>query len=114
MGYSSDILTKKIIILNRTKAEDGKYGLDSGGVKWDETVCLSANVENAKGKSAMNAGALDAYAVRMVRMRYTNQVTMRSRVVYNEQTYQIIPETFDADFHANTIQFHMQLLINDK
>ena len=61
----------------------------------------------------MREGALDAYAVVLVRMRWTPDVNMRSRIVWQANTYQIIPETFHADKQANTIQFMAQLVIND-
>ena len=113
MGYGAGMLDKVVTILNRTKAESSKFGLDGDGVKWDETACVHANVTWAKGARALNAGALDAYAVKEVRMRWTSDVTMRSRIKYEDQTYQILPETFNADKRANTIQFLMQVIIND-
>lgn len=99
--------------MNRTAATANRYGIDGNGVEWASSGCVWANVEWAKGKSAMNAGSLDAYAAIMVRMRWNNIITMRSRLVYNGQTYQIIPEMFHPDKRENTIQLHAQLVIND-
>jgi head-tail adaptor len=113
MGYSGGFLRDVITVLNRKEAKAGKYGLDSAGIEWEEVACLHANVDWAKGKSAMNAGALDAYAVKMVRMRWTNQITDRSRIKFGDKVYQIIPETFNACWRDNTLQFHMQLIVND-
>jgi head-tail adaptor len=113
MGYSSGFLNKVITVQNRKAATANKFGLDGAGVEYEDGDCLHANVSFAKGKRAMNAGALDAYCVEEVRMRWTNKITMRSRVKYNGKVYQIIPETFHEDFQENTIQFHMQLVIND-
>jgi hypothetical protein len=62
----------------------------------------------------MNAGALDAYTVMEVRTRWTDKITMRSRVKFEGNVYQIIPETFHPDKMENTLQFHMQLVVNDK
>ena len=62
----------------------------------------------------MNAGALDAYAVKIVRMRWTNVFNERSRIKYQGKVYQIIPETFNANHYENTLQFLMQLIVNDK
>ena len=73
-----------------------------------------ASVDWAKGKGAMNAGALDVYGVVIVRMRWNSIVNERSRIVYDGKTYQIIGETFHAQRQANTIQFHAQQVINDK
>jgi head-tail adaptor len=114
MGYSAGFLHDIIIPLNRKEAKVGKYGIDSAGIEWEEVGCIHANVDYQKGKSAMNAGALDAYAVKIVRMRWTNVFNERSRVKYQDKTYQIIPETFNANRHTDTLQFLMQLIVNDK
>ena len=113
MGYSAGFLHEIIIPMNRKEAKVGKYGIDSAGVEWDEVGCLHANVDYQRGKSAMNAGALDSYAVKIVRMRYTTCFNERSRIKYQGKVYQIIPETFHPDYQQNTIQFHAQLLVNE-
>ena len=104
----------RIKIQNRKKSEDSAYGLDGKGVEWEDTACVWASIEWAKGKTALNVGALDAYAVVMVRMRWTQFINMRSRIVLDGYVYQILPDTFHADKQANTIQFNAQLIINDK
>ena len=113
MGYSAGFLHEMIQVLNRKEAKTSKFGLDGGGIEWEEGPCLHANVDYARGKSAMNAGALDAYAVKIVRMRWTNCFSERSRVKYDDKVYQIIPETWAANKHENTLQFLMQLIVND-
>lgn len=113
MGYTSGILNKRIQVLNRTKAVAGKFGLDSAGVEWTSAGCKWANVEWQKGKGGMREGALDSYAVIMIRMRWTNDINMRSRIVYEDNTYQVVPDTFHPDKQANTIQFLAQLLVNE-
>ena len=45
-------------------------------------------------------------------MRYTDKVNKRSRIVYDNETYVILPETFHADFQNNTLQFNAQILVN--
>ena len=116
MGYSAGFLHDIIQPLNRKEAVAGKFGLDSAGIEWEEGRCLHANVDNAKGKSAMNAGALDAYAVKIVRMSYnaTAVINERSRIKYDGRVYQIIPEMFHPNHFDYTLQFHMQLIVNDK
>ena len=116
MGYSAGFLHDMIQVLNRKEAKTSKFGLDGSGVEWEEGPCLHANVDYARGKAAMNAGALDAYAVKIVRMRYnaTAVINERSRIKYQEKVYQIIPETFNANHYENTLQFLMQLIVNDK
>ena len=114
MGYSSGFLKDRITVLNRKEAQQGKFGLDSAGIEWENVGCVHANVDWQKGKTAMNAGALDAYGVKIVRMRWNNIITERSRIQYDGRTYQILPETFNANRQENTIQFLCQQIINDK
>lgn len=113
MGYSSGMRRFRIMIQNRKEQTTGKFGIDSRGVEWENTVCMWADVSWAKGKSGMREGSLDVYAVKMVRMSFTPQINERSRIVWNDKLYQIIPETFNADFQRNEIQFHMQLIVNE-
>ena len=114
MGYSAGFLHDVIQVLNRKEAKTSKFGIDGGGVEWEEGPCLHANVDYARGKSAMNAGALDAYAVKIVRMRWNSIITERSRIQWQGKTYQILPETFNACHQDDTIQFLCQQIVNDK
>ncbi len=113
MGYSAGFLKDIIQPLNRKEAQAGKYGLDSGGIEWEAVGCLHANVDYQRGKSAMNAGSLDVYAVKIVRMRWTTVFNERSRIKFNGKVYQIVPETFNANRREDTLQFLMQLIVND-
>lgn len=114
MPYSSGFLKDRVIILNRKQAQQGKFGLDSAGIEFEPAATVWAAVDWTKGKTAMNAGALDAYGVKMVRMRWNNIVSERSRIQFDGRTYQILPETFNADRQGNTIQFLCQQIVNDK
>lgn len=113
MAFSSGFLKDRITIQNRKAAEAGKFGIDSDGPEYEDVCCLHANVDWQRGKSAMREGSLDVYGVVIVRMRWTTQVTERSRIVYEGKTYQILAETFHANRQENTLQFHAQLIIND-
>ena len=104
---------ERVTILNRAQAQTTKFGLDGSGVEWTTAGEVWASVEWARGKSALMAGALDAYSVVMVRMNWNDLVGMRSRIVHNEQVYQIVPETFHADKHGNTIQFNAQAVVEN-
>ena len=104
----------RVTILNRTAAQDGRFGLDSAGIEFTPAKTVWAEVTWAKGKQAMNAGALDVYGVVMVRMRYNTTVNERSRILYDGKTYQIIGETFHPARQDNTIQFHAQQVVTDK
>ena len=113
MGYSAGMRRFRITVQNRKEQTTGKYGIDSKGIDGVYTIDLWASVEWQKGKSGMREGALDAYAVILVRMNWSQQISMRSRIVWEGQIYQIIPEMFHPDKQANTIQFHAQLIVND-
>ena len=104
----------RVTILNRTAAQDGRFGLDSAGIEFTPAKTVWAEVTWAKGKAAMNAGSLDVYEVIMVRMRYNTTVTKRSRIMWQGETYQIIGETFHPARQDNAIQFHAQLIVKDK
>ena len=114
MPYSSGFLKDRVIILNRKEAQQDKFGLDSAGIEFEPAATVWARVDWQKGKSGMTAGAIDAYAVKIVRMRWNNIITDRSRIQYDGKTYQILPETFNPDRQGNTIQFLCQQIINDK
>lgn len=114
MAYSSGFLKYIITIQNRKAATMGKYGLDTSGAEFEDTVCLHANVGWKKGMGGLHEGAIDVYGVVEVRMRWTNQVNERSRIVFKGHTYQIIPETFHEDFQDDSVQFLAQVIINDK
>jgi len=113
MAYTSGILRFVIQVQNRKAATGNQFGIDGDGIEWEDGDFLHANVTWAKGVKAMNAGALDAYTVAEVRMRWTDKITMRSRVKFEGNVYQIIPETFHPDKMENTLQFHMQLIVSD-
>lgn len=114
MPYSSGFLKDRVVILNRTSAQQGKFGLDSAGIEFEPAATVWANVDWQRGKSGMTAGALDAYGVKIVRMRWNNIITERSRIQWHGRTYQILPETFNTDHQDNTIQFLCQQVVNDK
>ncbi len=114
MAFTSGLLKHRVTILNRREAQQGRFGLDSAGIEFEPAGAVWASVDWAKGKGAMNAGALDVYGVVMIRMRWNTIVNERSRILYEGKTYQIIGETFHDDRQENTIQFHAQQIINDK
>ena len=114
MAYTAEFLKDLVAILNRKEAVQGKFGLDSASIEWENMGCVHANVDWQKGKSGMTAGALDAYGVKIVRMRWNSIITERSRIQWQGKTYQILPETFNSSRQENTIQFLCQQIVNDK
>ena len=113
MAYTTGLMDKRITILNRTEAVSSRWGMDGEGVVWESAGIFWAGVDWTRGKQAMNVGALDAYACILVRMRYTDKVGMRSRIVWDNVTYQIIPETFHRNYLENTIQFNAQAIVGE-
>ena len=103
----------RVTVLNRKEAERGRYGLDSAGIEWEEAGTVWASVGWVKGMRTMNAGALDAYAVVLMRMNWNSFVNCRSRIVYEGDTYQILADTFHEDFHENIVQFNAQQIVNE-
>ena len=114
MAYSTGLFKDRVTILNRKEAQQGKFGLDSAGIEFEPTTTVWANVDWQRGKGGMTAGALDAYGVKIVRMRYNSIITERSRIQWHGNTYQILPETFNPDHQGNAIQFLCQQIVNDK
>lgn len=111
MSYSTGILKHRVTILKRSRATVGQYGKDSAGISWTPVRAVWAAVDYSRGTHSMREGALDAYQVIMVRMRYNGIVNPRCRIGYNGLVYQIIPDTFHAEEQENTIQFNAQLVV---
>ena len=114
MTFTSGFLNDRVTILNRKEAQQGKFGLDSAGIEFEPAATVWASVDWQRGKSGMTAGALDAYGVKIVRMRYNSIITERSRIQWHGKTYQILPETFNPDHQGNAIQFLCQQIVNDR
>lgn len=110
-GFTSGMRKYRITILNRKEAVQSAFGRDASGITWESDGMVWAAVDWVKGISAMREGAVDAYGVVMVRIDYTRKINMRSRIQWEGQTYQILPETFHPDYQANTIQFHAQVIV---
>lgn len=110
-GYDAGMRRHRVTVLNRTTATAGPYGSDSAGIQWEQAGEVWASVDWQKGKSAMREGSLDVYAVVIVRMNWNDFTTSRSRIVYEDQTYKILGDTFHSDHYSNTIQFHAQMVI---
>ena len=115
MTYSTDMLNKRITIQNRTAAKMGRFGLESSGTEFSDVKSIWAAVDNTKGVSAMREGAIDVYGIVMVRCRWDDVrgiINVRSRIVYQKQTYQLLGETLHIDEQENTVQFNAQIIIN--
>ena len=110
-GYASGLRRQRVTVLNREAQAVGAYGIDSGGVDWRDDGTVWADVTWVKGMRTLREGALDAYGIVMVRMNWNAIVTLRSRIAYDGQVYQVLSDTFHADKHENTVQFQAQIVI---
>lgn len=108
MSYPRGFLRDRIAILNRTTPTDGRNARDSAGIGWQTAATVWANVDWSRGKQAMNAGAIDAYAIIIVRTDCHPFINERSRIQHDGKTYQILADTFHPDRHQNQLQFHAQ------
>lgn len=110
-GYASGMRRHRVTILNRRDQVAGRFGINMESVTWEDCGTVWASVDFAKGMRSLNAGALDAYAVVLVRMNWNNDINMRSRIVCEGITYQVLPETFHIDQHLNIVQFNAQAIV---
>lgn len=70
--------------------------------QYQDVTTVHANVTWSKGVKALREGALDAYDTVLIRMRYNNVVTRKSRLKCDGVTYRI--QSLYADRQENTIQ----------
>ena len=99
MAYSTGLLNRRIMILNKVLPTQGEFG---DTTQYEVKSCVWAQVTWSKGVKALRDGALDAYDTIMVRMRYNTVVSRESRLLIDGVTYQI--QSLHADQQENTIQ----------
>lgn len=102
MPYSTGILRHRVTIATRTAATDGTFGRDSAGITYTTLGTFWANVSFVKGMRTMREGALDAYDVVMIRLRYNANIDRDCLVQYDGKWYEI--ESFHRDYQENIIQ----------
>lgn len=100
MGYSTDILDRRVKIMARTGGGQTDLGKSSG--EWTEVCTVWAGVTWTRGAKALRAGALDAYDTVMVRMRWRADVNRDVRIVDGGKTYEV--ETLNGDRRQNVVQ----------
>lgn len=98
------MLDKRVTVMKPTGCQIGEYGRKRDG--WEEVVTVWASVDWTRGVKAMREGALDAYDVVMVRMRWHREVNRSCRLVIDGRTYVI--QSFNDDRRRNTIQLTAQ------
>ena len=112
MGYSAGLLNHLITFAQRTKAEAGKHGLDSGGVKYTKVCTVLASKKFNTGIKAMREGAMDAYDTVMFRLHWRNDIDRWCIILCDGKWYQI--ESFNDDFNDNQIQITAREMPNQK
>lgn len=90
--YSAGFLNKRVTILSRTESKTGSFGLEGGTFIPVKTVW--AAIDWAKGKKALQEGAVDAYDTYMVRCRFHDCLTRECRLSFDNRIFQI--ESFHA------------------
>ena len=112
MAYSAGMLDKKITFYRRATAEDGKYGKNSAGEKYELVGTFNAAEDFNKGVKALRLGAVEAYDVVMFRMHYRKGIDRWCLVKYNGVWYEI--ESFNANQREDQIQITAHERVNQK
>ena len=107
MSYTADILDHRVSILAPKQAE--AFG---DTAQFECVATVYAAVTWNKGMKSLREGALDAYDVVMVRMRWNDLVNRHCRLECDGKTYQIMQ--LNSDKRDNQIQIIAQELITDE
>ena len=102
MAYSTGMMDKRVSILQRAADQDGSFGRNSKGRKYEQITTIWAAVDFNRGSKALREGAYDAYDRLIIRCRWNKWITRESMLVWDDRTFQI--ESFNSDKRANTIQ----------
>ena len=111
-GYSAGMLDKKITFYKRVESEEGAYGRNSGGVKYELVGTFNAAEDFNKGVKSLREGAVEAYNVVMFRMRYRTGIDRWCLIKYNGVWYEI--KSFNDNYRENKIQITAQERVNQK
>jgi hypothetical protein len=106
------MLDKKITFYRRATAEDGKYGKNSAGEKYELVGTFNAGEDFNKGVKALRLGAVEAYDVVMFRMHYRKGIDRWCLIKYNGVWYEI--ESFNANQREDQIQITAHERVNQK
>ena len=106
MSYSTGLLKDRVEILVRQRATSGERGRGSGEPVFEVATSVWGAVTWTKGARAMQEGALEAYDVVMIRMRWNDIVNRDCRLRSGGKTYQILQ--FQEDRQGNQIQIIAQ------
>ena len=103
--YESSFLDSKITIHTKGTRVESEFGhKEIPG----QTFQVWANVAGTRGVGAMREGALEAYTVYLVRMRYNAMINTDCKIHHDDREFRILPGTLQIRRRANEIQFNMQ------
>lgn len=88
--------------MNQATNQSGDFGRFSAGIKYEYAGSVWASVRFDKGTKSLRAGAVDAYDIILISMRWNNTIQRNSMLVYDRRTWQI--KSFNRDYQTNDIQ----------
>ena len=101
MGYSTGMMKYRVQVAKRATDESASFG-KSGQPKYEILGTFWMGETFNKGVKAMREGALDAYDVVMIRMRWRDDITRDWRIVHDGKTYEI--ESLHSSREKNEVQ----------
>jgi len=102
MGYSTGLLRRRVTVAKRMQSTTSAFGKDAAGITYETIGTFWADVTWTKGVKAMREGALDAYDIIMIRMRFQSIITRECLMQFEGKWYDI--ESFHWDYQENIIQ----------
>ena len=111
MAYNSGMLGKRAEILQRNRAAAGGRGRGSSEVTYRVAGKVWASLKWQKGMRPLLEGAVEAYDVVMIRMRWNSIVDRDCRIRCDGKVYQILQ--LNADKTENQIQIIAQEIVGE-
>ena len=103
------MLDKRADILQRSRVASGSRGRGSSEPTFTLAGTINASLRWNKGMRPLREGALEAYDVVMIRMRWNDMVDRDCRIRIGKKVYQIIQ--LEEDYRENQIQIIAQEVV---
>ena len=111
MSYNTGMLNKRVEVLRRCRREAGQRGRGSQEATFEVAGSRWASVTWTKGARALQEGALEAYDVVMIRMRWNTLVDKDCRIRCEGKVYQVLQ--LNDDKKENQVQILAQEVVGD-
>lgn len=111
MAYTSGLLNHRADILKRNTITTGSRGRGSGEPTYRVAATVWASLKWQKGMKPFQLGAIEAYDVVMIRMRYNPLIDMDCRIRIDGKVYQI--EQMDDEFRDNQTQIIAKKIVGE-